>query len=188
MNFGNVFSKWLKASKISVFCERLVYNLLNANINKSHFIVSGKTAKHPLGTYDTLDYDTATHSSSIIALISEKYLICLSVCLSIYPIYGHENNVPSRLSPTMALSMMALNTRVSRITYYKLHYAPCLVPWALCYGKKWDDTLFSWLHISITSILPSYYHLLVVHNYLFVLWWAFIKNSQALVILSAWST
>ena len=82
MNFGNVFSKWLKASKISVFCERLVYNLLNANINKSHFIVSGKTAKHPLGTYDTLDYDTATHSSSIIALISENYLICLSVCLS----------------------------------------------------------------------------------------------------------
>lgn len=43
--------------------------------------MSGKTAKHPLGTYDTLDYDTATHSSSIIALISEKYLICLSVYL-----------------------------------------------------------------------------------------------------------
>ena len=46
--------------------------------------MSGKTAKHPLGTYDTLDYDTATHSSSIIALISENYLICLSVCLSVY--------------------------------------------------------------------------------------------------------
>lgn len=86
--------------------------------------MSGKKAKHPLGTYDTLDYDTATHSSSIIALISENYLIGLSI----YPIYGHENDVPSRLSPTMALSVTALNTGVSRITYYKLHYASCLVP------------------------------------------------------------
>lgn len=148
--------------------------------------MSGKKAKHPLGTYDTLDW--YRNPIFIDYCLNFREISNLSVCLSIYPIYGHENDVPSRLSPTMALSVTALNTGVSRITYYKLHYAPCLVPWALCCGKKWDDTLFSWLHISITSILPSYYHLLVVHNYLLVSWWAFIKNLQTLVILSAWST
>ena len=56
MNLENLFSKTIEGINIYVICEWLVYNLLNWNVNKFHFIVSGKTAKFPLGAYDTLGY------------------------------------------------------------------------------------------------------------------------------------